>query len=135
MTTDQVRPARWLAAAPLRFWLMADAAITGLCAVAYLAAAPLVVDLMGSEVGSTRAIGGFLLGFAVVVALVAARSSTASWAVAAIVTVNAAWVAASLTVVLTGALGLTVLGVIWTIAQALVVAVLATQQFRTRATS
>lgn len=118
-----------LAGMSRRAWLATDAVVTGACAVIYLLAAPVLVDLLGSDVGTTRALGGFLLGFTVVVALTASRPSWA--AVHLVVAVNAVWVVASLVVAATGALDLTAVGRIWAVAQAGVVGVLAVQQART----
>lgn len=118
------------AASGLTFWLGADAAITGLNAACYLLAAPVVVDLVGSDAGTVRVIGGFLLAFAGVVAVVAARGGGSSRPVVAVVATNATWALASLVVVATGALDLTGLGSAWVVAQAAVVGFLAAQQYR-----
>jgi hypothetical protein len=116
----------------VRFWVAADAAITGANALIYLAAAPVIVDLMGSQTSDVRAIGGFLLAFAALVALVAAPTATPRFGVRVIIAVNAVWVLASLAVAVGGGLGLTALGTVWVVAQAGVVGVLAVQQYRTR---
>src|SRR3712207_2591908 len=57
-----------------RLWFGADAAVTGANALAYLAAAPLVADLLGGDTGTYRWIGLFLAVYAVGVAAYA-RSS------------------------------------------------------------
>lgn len=116
----------------IRFWVAADAVITGANALIYLAAAPVIVDLMGSQTSDVRAIGGFLMAFAALVALVAAPTATPRFGVRVIIAVNAVWVLASLAVAVGGGLGLTTLGTVWVVAQAGVVGVLAVQQYRTR---
>lgn len=112
-----------------RLWFAADAVVTGANGVAYLAAAPLLADLLGGDALTHRWIGGFLLAFAVAVA-VYARSSMPVRAGWAIVVANVLWVVASVDVAITGALGLDDLGRGWAVAQALVVAAFAALQAR-----
>lgn len=112
-----------------RFWFAADAAITGANALAYLAAAGPLSDLLGGDVATYRGIGLFLVAYAVAVGLYA-RSSMPTRLGWAIVAGNLVWVVASLEVALTGAFGLETAGRIWVVAQAVVVADLALLQAR-----
>lgn len=107
----------------LRLALGADAAVTGANGVAYLAGAGLLDGPLGVEASTLRAIGAFLIVFAGGVALAASAARPSASAVAAIVTGNAAWVVASFTVLVTGALepGHTTGGGIWIALQAFVV--------------
>jgi hypothetical protein len=132
MTAVEQRPVAASALQSVRTWLALDAAITGLCGALYLAAAPVVVDLMGSTTGTMRSLGAFLLAFAALVALAARPARPPGGAVPAIVAVNVVWVVASVVVAVAGALDLDGLGRAWAVAQAAVVAVLALQQWRTR---
>lgn len=129
MTSTLPRPAGRTRGGALRLWLGADAVVTGANAVVYLAAAPLVVDLVGASTGAVRTIGAFLLLFTGYVALAAVRAPDRG-AARAVVAVNLAWSVASVVVVALDALDLTAVGALWTIAQALVVGGLAVQQHR-----
>lgn len=129
MTSTLPRPAGRTRGGALRFWLGADAVITGANAVVYLAAAPLVVDLLGTSTGAVRTIGAFLLIFAGYVALAAVRAPERG-ATRAVVAVNLGWSVASIVAVAVDALDLTAVGATWAIAQALVVGGLAVQQYR-----
>ncbi|WP_435769587.1 hypothetical protein [Nocardioides sp. SYSU DS0651] len=110
-------------------WFAADAAITGVNAVAYLAAAGLLADLMGASAETYRWVGLFLAGYALAVGLYA-RSTMPVRLGWVIVVGNAVWVAASLEVAATGAFDLDALGRGWVVAQAVVVAALAVLQAR-----
>ncbi len=126
MTTLATTPAT---APRLRLWFAADAAVSGANAVLYLVAAGPIADLLGGDATAYRVLGGFLAVFAAGVALYARGPlrPAAGWTV---VGANAVWVAASLDVALTGALGLDTAGRVWAVAQALVVAELALMQAR-----
>lgn len=130
MTNTLPRPAGRTRAGDVRFWLGADAVVTGANAVVYLAAAPLVVDLLGATTGAVRAIGAFLLVFTGYVALAAVRAADPRHT-RTVAAVNAGWSVASVVVVAVGALDLTAVGTVWAIAQAVVVGGLAVQQYRT----
>ncbi|WGX96964.1 hypothetical protein [Nocardioides sp. L-11A] len=124
MTTTLTRPdhpAARSALASRRFWFGADAVVTGTNGLVYLAAAGALVDLLGGDAGTWRAVGAFLLVYAAGVALYARspRSARAGWA---IVVANTLWVVASLDVAVTGALDLDPVGRGWVVAQAVVVA-------------
>jgi len=104
----------------LRPALIVDAAVTGLCGVAYLAAAGPLEDLLGLPAAWLRAAGAVLLAFAVLVALASRRPTAA--AVRAIVAVNALWVAGSIVFALAGWGSPDTAGTVWIVLQALVVA-------------
>lgn len=112
-----------------RLWFAADAVITGVNALAYLAAAGPLSDLLGGDPGTYRAVGVFLAGYAVAVGLYA-RSSLSPRLGWTIVAGNAVWVLASLEVALVGAFDLDGAGRVWVLLQALVVADLALLQAR-----
>ncbi|MCR1785247.1 hypothetical protein KVF89_22095 [Nocardioides carbamazepini] len=134
MTTTAHRPAAPTAARPAalasrRLWFGADAVVTGGNAVAYLAVAGPLADLLGGGAGTWRGIGAFLLAYAAGVALYARspRSTRTGWA---IVATNAVWVIASVDVAVTGAFDLDPIGRCWVVAQALVVAAFVLLQAR-----
>lgn len=112
-----------------RFWFAADAVISGVNGLAYLAAAGPLADLLGGEAATHRWIGAFVLGYAVLVGLYARSSMSArlGWAV---VVGNAVWVLASLEVAATAMFGIDTPGRVWVVVQALVVADLALMQAR-----
>ncbi|MDQ6523908.1 hypothetical protein RB608_09870 [Nocardioides sp. LHD-245] len=120
MTTTVTQPVARPALASRRLWFGADAVVTGANGLVYLAAAGLLVDLLGGDAATWRAVGVFLLAYAAGVALYARspRSARAGWV---IVVANALWVIASLDVAVTGALDLDPAGRAWVVAQAVVV--------------
>ncbi|GAA2314209.1 hypothetical protein GCM10010149_76950 [Nonomuraea roseoviolacea subsp. roseoviolacea] len=111
----------------LRLALAADAAVTGVNGLAYLAAAGPLADLLGPGAGLLRGIGAFLLVYAVAVGVLATRPVNAA-ATKAVIAVNLAWTLASLVAAVADSAEFTVLGLVWTVAQALVVAVFAELQ-------
>lgn len=106
----------------LRSALRLDAVVTGLNGAAYLAAAPLLDDLLGLSAELLRGVGAFLLGYAVAVWLVGARVRPSTAAVEAVVVLNGVWAVGSVAVVLTGLFTPTTVGAVWLVLQALVVA-------------
>lgn len=110
----------------LRLALGADAVVTGVNGAAYLAAAGPLSDLLGLDAGLLRGIGGFLLAFAIVVALVA--RSPRPFAVKEVVAVNVLWAAGSIVVAVTGAGDPTTAGTVWIAMQAVVVGLFAELQ-------
>ena len=117
------------AASRVRLWFAADAVVSGVNGLVYLAAAGPLADLLGGDVATYRVVGAFLLAYAATVALYArsALHPRMGWA---IVAGNAIWVIASLEVAVTGMLGLDGAGRAWVVVQALVVADLALLQAR-----
>lgn len=119
------------AAAPprplLRLALTADAVVTGVNGAAYVVLAGPLGDLFGVEAALLRGIGAFLLAYAAVVALVAARPARA--AVLAVVAGNAVWALDSLVAAAAGWGDPAAAGTVWMVLQALVVAGFAVAQY------
>ncbi|HZB21312.1 MAG TPA: hypothetical protein VE463_15860 [Blastococcus sp.] len=112
----------------LRLALRLDAVVTGLNGAAYLAAAPLLDDVLGLSGGLLRGIGAFLLVYAAAVWLVGAGVRISTAAVGAVVVANALWAIGSVAVVVTGAGSPTTVGAVWLVLQAVVVAAFAALQ-------
>ncbi|MFI7129841.1 hypothetical protein ACIBQ1_29365 [Nonomuraea sp. NPDC050153] len=112
----------------LRLALAADAVVTGGNGLIYLAFAGPVSDLLGPGAGLLRGIGAFLLVYGAAVGLLAGRRAISPAATRAVIALNIAWTLGSVAAVVTGAAGLTTIGAVWTIAQALVVGVFAELQ-------
>lgn len=106
----------------LRTALKLDAVVTGANGLAYLAGIALLDSLLGPSPMILLAIGAFLTVFAIDVWWVGTRPTVSHRLVRGIVAVNAAWAIGSVLVALTGSLGLTVVGTVWAVLQALVVA-------------
>ncbi|MGY1831570.1 hypothetical protein ACI8AA_14250 [Geodermatophilus sp. SYSU D01180] len=106
----------------LRVALRLDAVVTGANGLAYLAAAPLLSDLLGVPTGTLRGLGAFLAVFAAGVALVAARPRVSRGATEVVVGANALWAAGSVAAVVAGRFDLTAAGTVWVLLQAAVVA-------------
>jgi hypothetical protein len=106
----------------LRPALRLDAAVTGLTGAAYLAAAPLLADLLGLSTTLQRSAGAVLLVFAVAVWLVGAGPRVRAAAVEAVIGVNVLWTIGSLVAVVTGFGSPTAVGTAWLVVQAVVVA-------------
>jgi hypothetical protein len=100
--------------------LFLDAAVTGICGVAYLAAAGPLEDLLGLPASWLRAAGAVLVAFAALVALAGRRPSAG--AVRAIVVVNVLWAAGSIVFALAGWGSPETAGTVWIVLQAIVVA-------------
>ena len=120
-------------ASPARFWFAADAAITFLNAVAYVAAAPYLASLLGTDAGTTRSVGFGLLVFAVLVAAVARGGSNGvtfrTPLAYAVVAFNGAWVIGSVVVAASGTLSLSGTGQVWVLFQAGVVGLFTVMQW------
>jgi hypothetical protein len=110
----------------LRRALRLDALVSGANGVAYLAAAGPLGDLLSMPTGVLRAVGGFLVVFAV--AVWATSSRPRPGAVKAIIALNAVWVAESLAVAALGAWSPSAAGTVWTVLQAGAVAAFAALQ-------
>jgi uncharacterized protein YjeT (DUF2065 family) len=113
----------------LRLALNLDAVVTGVNGLVYLAAAGPVAELLGPGAGVLRGIGLFLLVYAAAVAFIGTRPVIGRNAVLAVITLNAVWAAGSVVAVVAGLLEFTTPGVVWALAQALVVAAFAELQF------
>ncbi|MEV1172034.1 hypothetical protein [Nonomuraea sp. NPDC049784] len=112
----------------LRLALTADAVVTGVNGLVYLAFAAPVSDLLGPGAGLLRGIGAFLLVYGAAVGLLATRRAISPAATRAVIALNIIWTLGSIAVVVTGAADLTTVGAVWAIAQALVVGVFAELQ-------
>ncbi|GAB7189649.1 hypothetical protein NUM3379_03550 [Kineococcus sp. NUM-3379] len=132
MTTSTVPAGRASAAGTasplLRPLLCADAAVTGLNAAAYLAAAPLLAGVLGLPGGALRAAGAFLLTYALAVLYLGTRARPPRGAVVVVVAVNALWALGSVFLAVTGWHEPTGAGTAWVLAQAAVVATFAVAQ-------
>lgn len=106
----------------LRPVLRLDAVVTGANGAAYLLAAPLLDGPLGLSSGLLRGVGAFLLGYAGVVWLVAARRRISGPAVEAVIGANALWAVGSVVAAVVGIGSLTGLGAGWLVLQAAVVA-------------
>ncbi|KQW78287.1 hypothetical protein ASC89_15990 [Devosia sp. Root413D1] len=113
----------------IRFALVADAAATVATGALLAIGGSLLADLTGLPATATLPLGLFLVAFAAFVAWVGMQRETPRGATMLIVIVNAAWVVASLIVLLAGTFPLTLLGVAFVIAQAVAVAALAALQW------
>lgn len=113
----------------IRFALVADAVATAATGALLAVGGGLLADLTGLPATATLPLGLFLIVFAAFVAWVGMQRETPRGATMLIVIVNAAWVVASLIVLLAGTWALTLLGVAFVIAQAVAVAALAALQW------
>lgn len=107
-------------------FLLLDAGMTGVNGLAYAAAGGWLADWFGAPESLVRSLGVFLLVVAAGVAVLATRAAIPRRGVAALAGLNIVWVIASLDYAFLG--GLTTLGIVWTILQAVVVGVFAAGQ-------
>ncbi|MEV0150910.1 MULTISPECIES: hypothetical protein [unclassified Nonomuraea] len=112
----------------LRLALAADAAVTGVNGLAYLVAAGPLSGLLGPDAGLLRGIGAFLLVYAAAVGVLASRRTVSVAGTRAVIGLNLAWTLASLAAAIEASGEFTTPGLIWTVLQALVVAVFAELQ-------
>lgn len=113
----------------LRNAILLDAAASGATALLLVVGAGLLDGLLGLPVALLRGAGVVLVPYVAFVAWVGTRDEIVRGAVQAIIAANAAWVAASLGLLLTGRVAPTALGYAFVIAQALVVALLGELQY------
>ena len=113
----------------LRIALRLDAAASGALGVLSVAAAAPLAGLLGPTAGMLRGTGAFLIGYALVLALVAARPTIPRPAAWAVVAGNTVWVLGSIGAVVAGLATFTGLGVAVVLAQAAAVAVFADLQW------
>ena len=106
----------------LRNALVADAVITGATGLAMFLGAGLLASLFGLPDVLLRYAGLSLIPFAAFVAVMAARDRVSRPAVLAIIIANALWVVDSLLLLLTGWVQPSLLGYIFVIGQAAIVA-------------
>ncbi|MBF8185172.1 hypothetical protein ITP53_05335 [Nonomuraea sp. K274] len=112
----------------LRLALAADAVVTGVNGLVYLAFAGPVSTLLGPDAGLLRGIGVFLLVYGIAVGLLATRRRISPAGTKAVIALNIVWTLGCIAAVVTGATDFSTIGAIWTIAQALVVGVFAELQ-------
>ncbi len=105
----------------LRAALLLDAAVTGVNGLAYVVAAGALASLLGPSAEVLLGIGGFLLVYAIGVALVGNRRPVPRRGAGAVVSANLLWVAASLAALVGDWLELTTVGTIWLLMQAVTV--------------
>jgi hypothetical protein len=113
----------------LRLVLVADAAVTGANAVAYVAGALLLDSWLGVPAGALVAIGAFLAVYSALVLRVATRPELPRTAVAAVIAANAAWAVGSLLALASDAFTPTTGGQVWIAVQAVAVAGFAALQW------
>ncbi len=106
----------------LRAALKLDAVVTGLNGAAYVVIAEPLGDLLGMPESFLRAIGVFLVVFAVAVWATGASDGPARTAVTAVIALNVLWVVDSLVVLATGAYDPSTVGTVWIGLQAATVA-------------
>jgi hypothetical protein len=112
----------------LRLALRLDAVVCAANGAVYLAAAPLLDDVLGLSRGLLRGVGAFLLVYAVAVWLVAAGSRISGVAVEAVIAANVLWTVGSIVAVVTGLGSPTTVGAGWLVLQAVIVAGFAAAQ-------
>ena len=113
----------------LRLALIADAVASGATGLLMLVGAGFLAGLLGLPLELLRYAGLALLPFVAFVAFVGTRAEISRAAVWAIILVNAAWVAGSVALLLSGWVAPTFLGYAFVLAQAAAVAVLAELQW------
>ncbi|MER7336038.1 MULTISPECIES: hypothetical protein [unclassified Micromonospora] len=128
--TTVTSPARTVADTTLlRFALKQDAIGSGANGVVYVVAAAIFGEMFGLPAGFLYPAGVFLVAFASALLVLASRPAVSRAAVGVVMTVNVAWVAASVLVLVAGWFPLTGLGTALVIAQAVVVAGFTVLQF------
>lgn len=105
--------------------LQVDAVATGATALLLVAGADLLAPLLQLPVVLLRGAGLGLVPFVVAIALLSRRDRIPPRAMAAVVAINAAWVLASVWLVVAGPVQPSVLGTVFVLAQAGAVAVFA----------
>ena len=113
----------------LRQALRVDALVSGAAGLLMVTAAPYLAPLLDLPAGLLFWAGAALFPFVALLLIVAGRSETSRLTMFDIIGVNALWVAASITLLVSGAVEPNLLGYAFVIAQALAVALLAELQF------
>jgi hypothetical protein len=113
----------------LRQVLLADAAISGLTGLLMAAGAGVAGGLFALPADLLRYAGLALLPYAAFVALVGASSRISRPAVWTVIAANGLWAAGSLLLLASGLIAPTLLGYLFVVAQAVVVAILGELQF------
>jgi hypothetical protein len=113
----------------LRFALRLDAAGSGALGLLGLVAAAPLADPLGATAGGLRGTGAFLVGYAIVLVLLAARPVIPRAAAWTVVIGNTGWMLGSIGAAVAGRDSFTALGVAVVLAQAAAVAVFADLQW------
>jgi hypothetical protein len=113
----------------LRKALLADALLSGITGLALALAAGSLATLLGLPIGLLRWSGVILIPFAAFVAWLGTRDRVQRPLVFAVVACNALWALDSVLLLLTGWVEPTILGEVFVLGQAAVVAVLAELEF------
>ncbi|MEU6040015.1 hypothetical protein ABZ801_31890 [Actinomadura sp. NPDC047616] len=113
----------------LKAALRLDSVITGVNGLAYLALAGPLEDLLGLHAGPARAIGAFLVAYALAVWAVSMPARVRRLAATAVIEMNVLWAVLSVLAVITGWLDLNAAGAVWAVLQAAVVAGFAALQY------
>jgi hypothetical protein len=114
----------------LRFALTADAAVTGVNTVAYLAGAVVLDSVLGVPTGVLLAVGAFLAIYAALVGWLATRPTMPRAAVLAVIDGNVVWAAGSLLLLGLDTFTPSTAGQVWIAVQAVAVAGFAALQFQ-----
>ncbi|MFI6333886.1 hypothetical protein [Streptomyces sp. NPDC050535] len=112
----------------LRRFLVADALVTGVNAVAYLAVSGPLARLLGVGSGLLLILGAVLGVYAAGVGRLASRREPSPWAVRTVIEINYAWAVLSFVALLFW-LSPSAAGAVWAPAQAMTVAGIATLQY------
>ena len=105
----------------VRLALKIDAVVTGANGAAYLAAAEILDSPLGLPAGMLRAVGAFLLVFALAVWAIGTRPVLRPALVTAVIAANVVWVVESLALVAFDWFSPATAGIVWAVLQALVV--------------
>jgi hypothetical protein len=116
-------------AATLRLLMAVDALISGATGMAMIVAANVLEPLLNLPAALMRSAGVMLLPFAAMVIFFSRPAQLTPSRVWVVIALNAAWVAASVLVLVTGLIQPTTLGLAFVLFQAVVVAALAELQF------
>jgi hypothetical protein len=106
----------------LRLALVADAAVTGANAVAYLAGAAVLDSLLGVPAGLLLALGAALAVYSALVLRLATRPTIPRAGVLAVIDANIVWAAASVLVLALDTFTPDAAGQVWAVVQAVAVA-------------
>jgi len=113
----------------LRFAFRLDAIVSAASGAVLLLLGPVLVDALGMPLALLWSVGLVCLAYAAALWLAQSRSRISTGTAWTVIGLNVAWAAASLALVVSSALALTVLGEAFIILQAIVVGGLAALQF------
>lgn len=109
--------------------LLADAIVSGATGLLFFVGASLLADLLQLPETLLRPAGLFLLPYGALVAFLATRATPPTWGVWAVIIANVLWAVESIVLLFGGSVAPNILGYLFVIAQALVVAGFAWMQF------